>query len=86
VADCRALGILADAIVLRRSPWKNYVRRLIRDLLEHRKPALTVIRRAQHLMAVEADVVLRQQALGCRPVDAAGLRRLLRQCAARTRM
>jgi uridine kinase len=86
VADCRALGILADAIVLRRSPWKNYLRRLIRDLREHRKPPLTVIRRARHLMAVEADVVRRQQSLGCRPADAGGLRRGLRQWAARTRM
>jgi uridine kinase len=86
VAECRAMDILADAIVLRRPHWKNYVRRLIRDLREHRKPPLTVIRRARRLMAVEADVVRRQQSLGCRPLDATGLRRTLRHWATRPRM
>jgi uridine kinase len=86
VPDCKQRGILADAVVLRRARWKNYVRRLIRDLREHRKPPLTVIRRARQLMATEADVIRRQLALGCRPLDAAELRRTLEQWAARARV
>ena len=37
VARCRAYGMLADAIVVRRRAWKNFVRRLVRDLREGRE-------------------------------------------------
>lgn len=77
VAACRDRGILAEAIVLRRAPWKNFGRRLVRDLVERRKPPLTLLRRGRLLMAAEAEVVRRQVALGCRPYDARRLRQVL---------
>lgn len=77
VAPCRDRGILAEAIVLRRAPWKNFARRLVRDLVERRKPPLTLLRRGRLLMAAEAEVLRRQVALGCRPYDAHRLRRVL---------
>lgn len=78
VGAVRELGILADAVVLRRAPWKNFVRRLVRDLAEHRKPPLTLLRRGRLLMAQEGALVHRQVALGCRPLGARELRRVLR--------
>jgi uridine kinase len=77
VGACRDRGILAEAIVLHRAPWKNFARRLVRDLVERRKPPLTLLRRGRLLMAAEAEVVRRQVALGCRPYDARRLRRVL---------
>lgn len=77
VAATRARGILVDAIVLQRAAWTNFVRRLARDLKEHRKPPLTLLRRGRRLMREEKEVVRRQVALGARPLGAAGLRRAL---------
>jgi uridine kinase len=77
VEACRDRGILGEAIVLRRAPWKNFARRLVRDLVERRKPPLTLLRRGRRLMAAEVEVVRRQLALGCRPYDARRLRRVL---------
>lgn len=77
VVACRDHGILADAVVLRRAPWKNFVRRLVRDLAEHRKPPLTLLRRGRALMRAEAEVVRRQIGLGARPVSADELRQRL---------
>ena len=77
VGACRDRGILAEAIVLHRAPWKNFARRLVRDLVERRKPPLTLLRRGRLLMAAEAEVVRRQVALGCRPYDVRRLRRVL---------
>ncbi len=74
---CRERGILADAIVVRRRPWKNFVRRLARDLAERRKPPLTLLRRGIALWRAERSVVKRQLALGCRPMSAAEVRRTL---------
>ena len=68
-AACRDRGVLAEAIVLHRAPWKNFARRLVRDLVERRKPPLTLLMRGRLLMAAEAEVVRRQVALGCRPYD-----------------
>ena len=70
VASLRDAGILADAIVVRRAPWKNFVRRLVRDLAERRKPPLTLLRRGWTLMRQERAVVARQVALGARPRSA----------------
>lgn len=77
VTACRNRGILADALALHRAPWKNFVRRLVRDLAEHRKPPLTLLRRGRALMRAERDVLGRQIALGARPVDARELRHTL---------
>jgi len=66
VAGARERGLLADAIVLRRSRAKNFLRRLRRDLAEHRKPPLTLVRRGLNLLRAEPAIVARQVALGCR--------------------
>jgi threonine/homoserine/homoserine lactone efflux protein len=70
---CRERGILADAVVLHRAPWKNFVRRLARDLAERRKPPLTLWRRGRLLMHAEPAMVATAEAKGCRRVDAIGL-------------
>ncbi|SEE17430.1 uridine kinase [Jiangella alba] len=81
VEACRSRGILADAIVLRRKPWKNFVRRLARDLAERRKPPLTLLRRGRELMRTERAIVERQRSLGARPADAQQVRDALRGAA-----
>lgn len=68
VARCRDAGLLADAIVVDRAPWKNFARRLARDLAERRKPPLTLMRRGRALMAEEEALVSSLVAAGCRPL------------------
>jgi uridine kinase len=77
VAPLQARGLLRDAIVVYRAPWKNLVRRAARDLKERRKPPRTILRRGMTLHANEPRVVGRAMAAGCRPLDAAGTRRAL---------
>ena len=78
VAPARERGLLLDAVVVRRSRVKNFLRRLRRDLREHRKPPLTLVRRGLRLMRAEPAVVARQLSLGCRPCDREGTLRALR--------
>ena len=66
VAACARRGLLADAVVVRRARWKNFLRRLWRDLREHRKPPMTLLRRGLALFREEPSVLARQTALGCR--------------------
>jgi uridine kinase len=80
---CREHGILADAVVLHRAPWKNFVRRFARDLAERRKPPRTLWRRGRLLMHEEPQIVAAALAKGCRPVDAGELARLLADLATR---
>jgi uridine kinase len=79
---CRERGILADAVVLRRRPWKNFVRRFARDLAERRKPPVTLWRRGRLLMHVEPAMVATATAKGCRPIGARELAGLLADLAA----
>lgn len=79
VEACRERGILADALVLRRAPWKNFARRLARDLQERRKPPLTLWRRGRLLMRQEPAAVAAAVARGCRPVSAHDLATELRR-------
>jgi uridine kinase len=69
VSAVRASGLLADAVVVRRSRVKNFLRRLSRDLAEHRKPPWTLVRRGVALLRAEPAIVARQVALGCRPCN-----------------
>lgn len=69
VDRCRDAGLLADALVIARAPWKNFVRRLARDLAERRKPPMTLLRRGRALMAEESALVESLTAAGCRPVS-----------------
>ncbi|MDA8435488.1 MAG: ATP-binding protein [Actinomycetales bacterium] len=85
VDACRGLGILADAVVLHRSPWKNFVRRFTRDLRERRKPPLTLWRRGRLLMRDEPRLVADATAKGCRPVSAHELAAVLLRLAAGAR-
>ena len=77
IEQCREHGILADAVVLHRAPWKNFVRRFIRDLLERRKPPRTLWHRGRVLMRTESALVAAAEARGCRRVSAAELTVLL---------
>jgi uridine kinase len=77
VTACRDRGLLADAVVLHRAPWKNFVRRFSRDLVERRKPPATLWRRGRLLMHAEPALVAAAEAKGCRRVDAHGLAALL---------
>ncbi len=69
VAPLRERGLLLDAVVLYRAPWKNFVRRLARDLSERRKPPVTLVRRGWGLMRCERELLQHQLALGCRALD-----------------
>lgn len=69
VRAVRDRGLLADAVAVRRSRAKNFLRRLRRDLAEHRKPPWTLVRRGFALMRTEPAVLARQIALGCRPCN-----------------
>ena len=69
VAECRRLGLLADAVCVTQHPAVTFVRRLTRDLREHRKPPLVLVRRGLHLARLQGRVVSRAVALGCRVVS-----------------
>jgi uridine kinase len=77
VQECRRRGLLADAVVIRRPTWKNFARRLARDLAERRKPPLTLLRRGWALMAAEGALVSSLVSAGCRPVTASEAGELL---------
>jgi uridine kinase len=62
---CQELGLLASAYALHRPRPVTFVRRLARDLSEHRKPAPVLIRRGLWLYRNDRAVLARQVALGC---------------------
>ena len=68
VAECVRRGLLADAICVTQHPVLTFVRRLTRDLREHRKPPLVLVRRGVHLMREQRRVVEHAASLGCRVV------------------
>jgi uridine kinase len=65
VADCRQRGVLAAAFCLRQHPLVTFWRRLTRDLREHRKPPLVLVRRGRALMRDQQRVIADAQSLGC---------------------
>ncbi|MFL6023450.1 MAG: ATP-binding protein, partial [Marmoricola sp.] len=69
VAECRERGLLADALCVTQHPAVTFARRLTRDLSEHRKPPLVLLRRGLHLAWLQGKVVARASALGCRVVS-----------------
>jgi uridine kinase len=77
IEACRERGILADAVVLRRDPWKNFLRRFVRDLAERRKPPHTLWQRGRLLMAAEPQLVATATTKGCRPLGARELAAML---------
>ncbi|MDN4173649.1 ATP-binding protein [Nocardioides sp. SOB77] len=81
VQPAREAGILAAAYCIRRSPLRTFWLRLQRDLREHRKPPLVLVRRGLALMRAQREVVAEAVAKGCTPVTpdeaCADARRLL---------
>ena len=68
VPACRAAGVLAAAYCLRQPAVVTFWRRLARDLREHRKPPLVLVRRGLALLHAQRRIVTDAVALGCRPV------------------
>ena len=68
VPACRARGQLAAAYCVRQHPMVTFWRRLTRDLREHRKPPLVLLRRGLALLRDQRRVVDHAVALGCRAV------------------
>jgi uridine kinase len=68
VAACRERGLLAEALCVTQHPTVTFVRRLSRDLREHRKPPFYLVRRGLHLLAAQRAVVAHAEQLGCRLV------------------
>ena len=68
VAGCRERGLLADAVCVRNHRLVTFWRRLTRDLREHRKPPLVLLRRGLRLYRAESAVVAHAVARGARPM------------------
>lgn len=68
VPACEREGLLEAAYCVTQHPLVTFWRRLTRDLREHRKPPLVLMRRGWSLMHAQREVVRHAVALGCRPV------------------
>ena len=66
---CRAEGVLAAALVLRRPRPATWWFRLRRDLAEHRKPPAVLLRRGLRLAREEPGRIRAWMAQGCRAVS-----------------
>jgi uridine kinase len=69
VAPLRDAGLLAAAYCLRQHPAVTFWRRLTRDLREHRKPPLVLVRRGLALARAQRRIIADAVSLGCRPVS-----------------
>lgn len=61
-------GLLAAAYCVRQHRLVTFWRRLVRDLREHRKPPLVLLRRGFALLRDQQRLVRHAQALGCQAV------------------
>jgi uridine kinase len=68
VARSREAGLLDAAYCVRQHPLVTFWRRLTRDLREHRKPPLVLVRRGLALLREQRRVVANAVARGCEPV------------------
>jgi uridine kinase len=68
VGPCREAGMLAAAYCVRQHPLVTFWRRLTRDLREHRKPPLVLVRRGLTLLREQRRLVAEIVAHGCEPV------------------
>ncbi len=66
VPVCEREGLLAAAYCVTQHPLLTFWRRLTRDLREHRKPPLVLVRRGWALLRDQRRVVARAVAQGCR--------------------
>lgn len=78
IAGARRRGVLADAMVLRRSPVATLLRRTVRDLRERRKPPMVVLRRTVVLWRRERQLIRTLIGQGARSV---GMREAQRRLA-----
>ncbi len=87
VSLCDDAGLLAAAYCVRQHPMVTFWRRLTRDLREHRKPPLVLVRRGLALMGAQRRVVSHAVERGCAPVTPeeayAAIGRMAQQDAAR---
>ena len=65
VAACERRGLLGAAYCVTQAPLTTFWRRLSRDLREHRKPPLVLVRRGLHLLRAQRAVVEDAAARGC---------------------
>jgi uridine kinase len=70
VGQLRMAGLLAAAYCLRQHPAVTFWRRLSRDLREHRKPPLVLVRRGVALARHQRRLVAEAVAAGCTAVTA----------------
>jgi uridine kinase len=66
VRACRDAGVLEAAYCITQHRAVTFWRRLTRDLREHRKPPLVLVRRGFALARAQRDVVRRAVEVGCR--------------------
>ncbi len=66
VRACRRAGVLEAAYCVTQHRAVTFWRRLTRDLREHRKPPLVLVRRGVALARAQRDVVRRAVDVGCR--------------------
>ena len=69
VPELDARGLLAAAYCVRQHPLVTFWRRLTRDLREHRKPPLVLLRRGIALLRDQQRVVRHAESMGCRAVS-----------------
>lgn len=87
VPACDRAGLLAAAFCLTQHPMVTFWRRLTRDLREHRKPPLVLVRRGLALARDQRRVIDHAVELGCRTVgndDAFALISAMKEAAAAT--
>lgn len=68
VEQCERQGLLARAYCVRQHPLVTFWRRLTRDLQEHRKPPLVLVRRGLALLRDQRRVVEQATSKGCVPI------------------
>lgn len=68
VSHCQEAGLLAAAYCVRQHPMVTFWRRLTRDLREHRKPPLVLLRRGLALLHDQRRVVANAVEKGCTPM------------------
>jgi uridine kinase len=66
VRACREAGVLEAAYCITQHRAVTFWRRLTRDLREHRKPPLVLVRRGLALARAQREVVCRAVEVGCR--------------------
>ena len=78
VTDLRTAGLLHSAWCVRHARWVTFLRRLVRDLAERRKPPLLLWRRGVALWRAEPAIVARMERLGATSARPAHVERALR--------